>query len=133
MSILSSPEFSRQKQAKTTHMDAWKDGYYETYCVHVALPAVRLHAKLHRRLGRWFAVDTYAESVAQFRKKMALINPSEVAESFILPPETVFNIGTAKEQGRLPGGGFQIELVNGPPPIHNEHLPNVTGGSRVPL
>ena len=71
--------------------------------------------------------------MSKYKKVMALINPAEVAESYILPPEAVFNVGIVSEQGPLPGGGWQFEYVSGPLPVHDEHVSNLKGNTRVPL
>lgn len=133
MSFLNGPEFVRQPMAPTTQRDAWKDRYYETYLTNVTLHAVRLHAKFHRRLGNWFGVDRYGDTVSKYRKAMALINPAEVAESYVLPEGGVFNVGVVNEQGALKGGGWQFEYVRGSQPLHDEHMPDLKGSSRVPL
>jgi hypothetical protein len=133
MAFLKGSEFIRQSNGATTQITAWKDGYYETYQIGVTLPAVRLHARFHRRFGRWFAVDRYDDSVAEYRNAMALINRADAAESYLLSRGAVFNVGIVKEQGVLAGGGWQFEYVRGPLPLPVEHVPNLKGGSRVPL
>jgi hypothetical protein len=136
--FLSPPEFTqfrdqRGQPGKTSQPDAWRDNYYETYRIHVELPAVRVHPRGAPSFGRWFAVDTYNMPLAAYRKQMALIHPAEVAESFILRRGGVFNVGKASAKGKLPGGGLQFEYVEGALPQHNERVPNLKAGSRVPL
>ncbi len=116
--------FTPLRRERTCQGDAWKDGYYETYRLMAELPAVRVHSRFRPPGGKWFAVDTYKISVADFQELMALIAKGrpDRASTFKRPgiawycfqPHTVVNVGIAAEQGYHEGGGLQFEYVSGP-------------------
>ncbi len=149
--FLSGSEFSRltDKDGNFINMPtsgirppAWKDNYYETYRIHVTLHAVRLHPQgqppyPHDKPPKWYAVDRYHDRVATYRKVMALLNPAEEADSYVLQPGGIFNVGIANSQrvsGEvLPGGAWQFEYVGGSRPLPDEHVSALKESSRVPL
>jgi hypothetical protein len=110
-------------QRRTSQPSAWKDGYYETYRLTAELPAVRVHGRSKAPGGRWFAVDTYNVSVAEFQEAMALIASDRPGRAwkfknpdiawYCLRPGTVVNVGLVAEQGYHKGGGVQFEFVDG--------------------
>jgi hypothetical protein len=135
MPFLSGGEFMRLPNEKTTQKKAWKDGYFETYRINVALHAVQVHPKEPNiRMGHWFGVDTYNYTVDKYTKSMALINATQTADSYVLRPGGVYNVGIAARQGTRPGDGWQFEYIDGSPaPVHDEHVTGLRATSRVPL
>lgn len=105
-------------------LNAWKDGYYETYRLVVELPAVRLHKEGGAPGGGFFAVDTYNMSVKTYQNAMATIAKGRQGHSwqftrpglawFCLLPGTTVNVGIVARQGAHEGGGLQFEHRGGP-------------------
>ncbi len=145
--FINNPAFVKLTTMKTSEPTAWERGYYETYRLTVAIPAVRVHPRNTPRnivrtndgqlIGVWFGVDRYHDRVATYKRKMALINLAEEADSYVLQPGGVFNVGTAAPQKLLSGGAWQFEYVSEQwpqhQPLHNEHMAKVSGHTRIPL
>jgi len=103
-----------------------RGGKYETYRLNVAIPAARAHEYGGPTRGRWYAVDEYNLSMAQYHKRYALLekNQRPQLEIVVLGEKTIVNVGPARRQGEFPGGGLQFELVEGDDPVPIEHLDN---------
>jgi hypothetical protein len=135
--FISSPLATPRKQFTTNHLDAWEDGYYESYVLNQDLPAIRLHPR-HRSGGSWFAVDTYDITTRNYQDQLAMLGKRgsprvfkrPVVEWCVLPKETTVNVGVAAEQGFHKGGGFQFERKDGP---EVQVLEKTIGPSRVRL
>ena len=145
---LNDPAFAKLPTKETSESVAWERGYYETYRLNVAIPAVRLHPRHAPRnivktkdghlIGVWFGVDRYYDRVDAYKRKTALIYPAEEADSYVLQPGGIFNVGIAAPH-KFPsqGGAWQFEYVKDQwpkhQPLHIEHADRLTGRSRVPL
>ena len=117
--------FTPMPQAKSEPKTAWHDGYWETHRLNYDLPAVRIHSRFRDCGGRWFAVDLYNVSAAEYQRLMALVarvrggacRPVTLrhphVDYYILPAGTIVNVGVAAKQGYHPGGGLQFQIVTG--------------------
>lgn len=116
-------------QRATSAKDAWLGGY-RTVRLTSAIEAVRVHvgagaaASIHRNLaagaglhGRWFAVGDVVQTYWQYRAARAL--PAHFTDIAIatLAPGTILNIGRCGPLFGMPGGGEQVEFVEGPDPV----------------
>jgi hypothetical protein len=113
----------------TSASNAWL-GEYRTIRLRAPTRAVRVHlgagtaaarvphlasgAGLH---GRWFAIGDVVQTYGQYRASRAL--PGHFTEIALatIQAGTVLNIGRCAPLFSLPGGGGQIEFVDGPLPI----------------
>jgi hypothetical protein len=122
----------RKNRAKTDQVNAWKNGYYETYRVNETVGAVRLHLSSRKCGGSWFAVAVYDTTVEAYHNKFALVDKTGKAtilknfalDRYLLAPGTIVNVGLARSQGYHHGGGYQVEFVSGPSPVLMEHVVN---------
>lgn len=114
-------------QQPTSQKTAWLDGRYETFRVNVEIPAARLHEYGTSVLGRWYAVDDYDLSAADYQKRYALLTQQTrpQLEVVVIIPGTTVNVGEARRQGVAAGGGLQFEVLPGSPrPQCIEHADN---------
>jgi hypothetical protein len=114
---------------RTSADDAWL-GAYRTVRLRAAITAVRVHvgagaaaasvphlaggAGIH---GRWFAIGDVVQTYDQYRATRAL--PAHFTEIALarLDVGTVLNVGLCAPLFGLPGGGAQVEYVDGPRPV----------------
>jgi hypothetical protein len=111
---------------ETREQNAWL-GAYCTVELTSDLEAIRVHvgageggvetgARLH---GRWFGVGDFVQTYDEYRQSRALpAHFTHIAMATLLAG-TVVNVGRCSplpEYG-VAGGGEQVEVVSGPPPI----------------
>ena len=106
---------------ETAQPTAWRNGYYKTYRLIYALPSVRIHSRFRSPEGNWYVVDTYNIPVRKYLDLSAMITKDGKAKFFkrpdlewyMLPPDTIFNIGVSSSQGDFLVGGLQFEYIEG--------------------
>lgn len=117
-------------QRPTSASNAWWRGEYLTKRLTSPIEAVRVHlsagsaATIHRHLasgagpqGRWFAVGDIIMIYDRYRASRALPGHFTHIAIATLAAGTILNVGYCAPLFGQPGGGDQLEFVEGPAPV----------------
>jgi hypothetical protein len=117
-------------RASTSCADAWLGGQYATVRLSEDVEAVRVHvgagvaaASTDVRafgagsLGRWFAVGDVILTRSAYTDSRALPAAFSKVDWCVLKAGSIVNVGRCHPMFGHGGGGEQVELVSGPPPV----------------
>lgn len=114
---------------KTCAGNAWLGGLFHTIRLIEPLPALRVHvrggaaAAVDSRLafgagtsGRWFAIGDVVMTRSAYTAAHALPARFTHHDDWVLPANTLLNVGLAGPLFGHPGGALQAERLSGPAP-----------------
>jgi hypothetical protein len=111
----------------TSAENAWRGAYYSVRLVD-PLQALRVHVRGGGvasnpqlafgagTIGRWFAIGDVILSRSDYGASYAIPAAFTTQDGWILPPDTVINVGIASTLFDHSGGGVQVERLSGPVP-----------------